>query len=115
MLVKEGFSWPAFVFAGFWILWHRMWLAAAAFWALWFAFAGVLALFGVDEASQGIISIAIALAVGVFGNDVRRWQLSRAGFQFAAISAGRDRDAATVRYLDTEPALAAEMVDGFRP
>ena len=29
VLVKEGFSWPAFFLSFLWALWHQLWLAAA--------------------------------------------------------------------------------------
>jgi hypothetical protein len=29
VLIKEGFSWPAFFLSGLWALWHRMWFWAA--------------------------------------------------------------------------------------
>ena len=47
IVVKEGFSWPAFFLTGFWALCQRLWLAAALMFAAVAAICPALA-FGPD-------------------------------------------------------------------
>ena len=106
-LIKEGFCWPAFFLSFLWALWHRLWLAAAAFLALDVGVSWLIADLGI--VSQLAVSIGLAVVFGYLGNDLRRWKLDRGGYTLSAVVAGRDRDGAEQRYLDSEPLLAAEL------
>lgn len=99
-LVKEGFSWPAFLFTFAWALWTRMWWPAVAlFAALTLAGWGVR-LLGAGETLEGAASILLAFAVGLVGNDIRRWQLERRGFDEVGVVSGKNADEAMRRFLD---------------
>ena len=108
-LVKEGFSWPAFFLTFLWALWHRLWLAAAAF------FVAVVGLnlasykLSVDMISQTALSLGLALAIGYMSNDLKCRKLAHLGFVLAGIASGKDSDAALHRYLESEPELAADL------
>ena len=106
VLVKEGFSWPAFVLTFLWALWHRLWWAAAALFA-----AGVIGGLldatapdiGIDAYWGGIGTVLVSVMAGLFGNDALRWGLARRGFETRAVVAARDRDAALHRFLERDP------------
>jgi hypothetical protein len=114
-LVEEGFCWPAFFFSVFWALWHRLWLAAAILLGIHLAMGLLVALAGPDSLSQTVISFGLAAIVGFIANDLRGWTLKRRGFAIAAVVSGKDRDAAEQRFLECDPALAAEMAVECRP
>jgi hypothetical protein len=87
VLLREGFSWGAFLFSVAWALWHRLW-----FWALIvlgisaaLAVAGELLL--IDPLTDAAIGLAFALLVGWHANDWRRQQLERAGYVSAGVVA----------------------------
>ncbi|MFQ5763314.1 MAG: DUF2628 domain-containing protein [Rhodospirillales bacterium] len=109
VLVKEGFSWPAFFFSFLWALWHRLWLAAAVL----FGAAAGLNLVGYwlqpDPLSQTALSLGYGVIVGTIANDLRRRKLARKGFALAGVAVGDDRDGALHRYLDNESRLAADL------
>jgi hypothetical protein len=109
-LVKEGFSWPAFLFSMLWALWCRLWLAAAGIFAAEIALSGLLLLLGADEVTQAAISVGFAVLLGVVGNDIKRWTLFRRGYLQVAVVTGEDRDAAERRFWDQRPSLAADLV-----
>lgn len=109
VLVKEGFSWPALVFSVLWALWHRMWVAAAALVAVNAVLFGATHWIGLDAAGQLAIDVAVALIVGLVGNDLRRWSLGRAGYVEVDVVAGRNAEAAEQRFLDLDPDLAADL------
>ncbi|MEX2499543.1 MAG: DUF2628 domain-containing protein [Wenzhouxiangellaceae bacterium] len=83
--VKQGFSWPAFFFTAIWAFFKRMWgnggvllgvlfllnLGAAAFWAEGSKSGAVL---------MDLLMVALCVFVGFKGNDWRRNDLSRRGF-----------------------------------
>ncbi len=109
VLVKEGFSWPAFLLSFVWALWHRLWLAAALF-GLAQAVLGLgIYLIYPDPVSQTVVSLGLAAVIGYLAADIRQHKLTRQGFAFAGVVAGPDVDQAYRRFLDSEPALAADL------
>ncbi len=108
-LVKEGFSWPAFFLAFLWALWHRLWLEAGVIFALNAAI-GLAALeIPLDLLSQGALSLGLAAIVGYLANDLRCRKLAKQGFVLAGVASGENSDTALARFLDDEPALAADL------
>jgi hypothetical protein len=100
VLVREGFSWAAAIFGALWLFFHRAWIA------------GVLALCAaVLLGAMGtmplrlVLELALAWALGLFGQDLRRWSLARQGYLLAHIVAGADEDAALARLLARRPDL----------
>jgi hypothetical protein len=110
ILVKEGFSWPAFLFGLLWCLWHRMWLAAFGVAAAALAAGLATAAAGLHPNGQAAAAAGLMVLLGLLGNDLRRWSLARAGFAAAAVVAERDRAAAELRFLSENPRLAAGML-----
>ncbi|MCH7864817.1 MAG: DUF2628 domain-containing protein [Proteobacteria bacterium] len=109
LVVKEGFSWPAFFLSFLWALWHRLWVPAAVIFLAGAAIGLLGAKLHLDSLSQWALSLGLAAIVGYLGNDLRRRRLDRQGFALADVSSGDDADAALLRYLDSEPALAADL------
>ncbi|WP_431282597.1 DUF2628 domain-containing protein [Humitalea sp. 24SJ18S-53] len=94
LLVPERASLVAMVVPLPWLLWHRCWMAAAAYCIVALAI-GLLA----------TPSIAVWLAagahilIGLSAQDIRRLHLAAVGSPTIAVVAGRDRDAALFRLL----------------
>jgi hypothetical protein len=97
--IKEGFCWPALLLTVLWALWHRLWLVAVLFLGAEAALSGLLALAGADALATAAFNGAVAAAVGLLANDLRRWTLTRRGYEEAAIVAAPDAEAALHRYL----------------
>jgi hypothetical protein len=115
VLVKEGFSWPAFLFGPLWALARRLWLAAAGF-TLALGLVEALALVvEADPTAWSALTLIVSAALGWIGNDLRRRKLERQGFVFQGVVAGDDFDAALGRFLDRSPALARELALTVRP
>ena len=109
-LVKEGFSWPAFLFTVLWALWCRLWLVAAGIVAAEVLLNLLLGLLGADPMTRSALSLAFSVALGVFGNDLKRWTLFRNNYLEVAVVTGDDPDAAERRFWDERPSLAADLV-----
>lgn len=98
IFIKQGFSWPAFLFSIPWCLWHRLWVAAALMFA-------VLAVFGsvFSGASAGILTLAVYMIFGWEANEFKRWSLSARGFRETAILPGANLEDAELRYFASAP------------
>lgn len=109
VLVKEGFCWPAFIAGVLWALWHRLWLLALALVVAAGAINGIVYLLGADPFTGGVLSFALAVAVGWIANDMRRRGLEGKGFAFVGVvTAGNDDDAVR-RFLDGDPIAARQI------
>lgn len=100
ILVKEGFSWPAFLFTFLWALATRMWWPAIAIFAVVMLAGTIVETLGVNETVQALVTIALSLEVGFIGNDIRRWQLDQQGFTEAGVVTGKNKDDALRRFLE---------------
>ncbi len=113
VLVKEGFSWPAFLFSMLWALWHRLWLSAFVFLALGAGLDSTLSALGAGDAARAVLTLAYMVLIGYSANDLRRRGLARRGYRPLGLVTGTSRDAAEQRLFDrltrsaVDPAEAA--------
>ena len=107
VLVKEGFAWGAFVFGPLWLLAHRAWVPGVLALCAWIILAVV-----VPEPFGGVVLLVLHWALGLFGRDLRRWSLARAGYLPVHVVAARDEDAALARLLDRRPDLIGDTLGG---
>ncbi|MBT3358037.1 MAG: DUF2628 domain-containing protein [Rhodospirillales bacterium] len=104
-LIKEGFCWPAFLLSALWALWHRMWWVAAGLVVVSVAIGSAGALLGLDPLSDAALSLATALIVGFFANDMRRLVLERRGYSNEGVVLGDNEDGALERFLANSPVM----------
>lgn len=107
VLIKEGYSWPAFLFGPLWMLIHRLWLAFVALVVITLIIGVAADAFGIGPIPQGIVSLAIAVLVGAHGNDMRRYGLARRGYRDGGVVAARNIDEGLARFIDAEPPVRA--------
>lgn len=108
-VVKEGFSWPAFLFTFLWALWHRMWWTALGLFVIVTVVGLVVEALLPDPAAGTAVMPALYAAIGFVGNDLLRRHLASRGFAEAGPVCGDDRDHALYRFLDADPALARDL------
>ena len=97
--VKDGFSWPAFVFSGLWLLYKRMWIVfiiAAALQLLFGIAADAIAAPWWFKAAAGLL---LSFILGLEGNALYRWTLARAGYEEEGIAAGDRVEDAEIRFF----------------
>lgn len=106
LLVKDGFSWPAFFLGPIWALWHRMWLTALLIFvaSLVVGVAGELS--GLSSAAQTVLGLGFAVVVGVNANDWRRSSLHRRGWDDGASVLATTREAAEWRLFQYDEGMA---------
>ncbi|MQT12913.1 DUF2628 domain-containing protein [Segnochrobactrum spirostomi] len=99
VLVREGFSWLAFLVPLVWLLVHRLWLALVLFLAASFAVQAAGSAIGGPAAALG--ELGLCLIFGFEANAIRRWTLTRRGLRFTAVVAGANRDECERRFFAT--------------
>ena len=110
VLIKEGFCWPALFFSVLWAIWNGLWLVALLFLLLEAALSLVFDLFLFGPLSQAILSVLLAIAIGLTANDLRRWTLSRRGYRGEGAVVERNLVSAERRFFENNPGLAAELM-----
>ena len=92
VLVREGFSFPAFLLGPLWLFANGAWIPAII------GLAAFVAIFARAPATLvGPLSLGLALLAGLTGRDLVRWSLERRGYTLAHVVAARDDDAALAR------------------
>jgi len=98
--VRDGFSWPAFLFGPFWMLWHRLWLALIGYLLLAAAIAFALRAVGAGGEAGFFAALLFALLVGFEAPSLRRYGLNRRRWKNLGVVIGDDREAAERRFFD---------------
>lgn len=110
LLVREGFNFMAFIFSALWLLWHRLWLAAAIVISAQVILGFAVYWFSANEAGILIVDVFTSIILGLIAHDLYRWKLGQTGFVEEGVVSGTNKDDATRRYLDQHPDLAHAMI-----
>ncbi|GJE40653.1 DUF2628 domain-containing protein [Methylobacterium persicinum] len=99
VLVRDGFSWPAFAFTVLWFLFHRLWVAALIVLAglLVLAFGGYA--LGLSRAAGAAIAVLGCILIGLEAGSLRRWTLARRGWVARDAVLARDSAEAEARAI----------------
>lgn len=117
LTIRDGFSVLAFLFPLFWLLWHRLWIAALAVLAASIALALVA-----RDPQWALLGLPLNLLLGAFvGLEAQGWRIGAArlrGYRLVDIVDADTRDEAELRFVamnaasnDATP-LKADMVPG---
>ncbi len=105
LLVREGFSFGAFILGPFWLAAHRVWLPAAVVLLL-----DVCIVVLTRPPASLVLIAAIALLLGFSGRDLVRWAAARHGYLETGVVAAGNEDEARVRLLTARPDLTAHAM-----
>ena len=97
--VRDGFSWPAFLFGPLWMLRHRLWLAFICYLIVVFVLGAAAHVAGAGDWVLGI-SLVVALLVGFEASTLRRYGLARRGWNTVGVVVGDDLESAERRFFD---------------
>ena len=109
-VIKEGFSWPAFFFSILWACFHRLWLAIGIYICFQCSFYALFKFIHLDQLSQGIVSIGIAIIFGFMANDFLQQKRSKEGFELYAIVRGKNKEQAFGRFLNDAPIISDDLI-----
>jgi hypothetical protein len=100
MLLREGWSWAAFLFGAIWLLAKRAWIPALL------EVAGIVLLIRLAPPPFWRPALlGLALLNGVLGRDFVGWSLERRGYRLGQVVLAPDRDHALLRLLTARPDL----------
>lgn len=105
VLVREGFSWGAFFFGPLWLAVHRAWIPAALALA-----GGVLIVILLPLSLATVTMSALAVVLGLSGQDCRRWSMDRRGFTLTQVIAARSEPEALGVLLARRPDLVSRFL-----
>ena len=78
-LVRDGFSWGAFLFTFLWLAAHRLWLASLVVLAAMIGLVALLTVLRVTPGAAALAMLLLALLIGLEGNSLKRWTYARHG------------------------------------
>jgi hypothetical protein len=106
IFLPDSFSWGAFVFTWVWALWNRMWIVAALVLSI------MLIASALPAVPQFLLAFGVSIVMGLHGNDLLGWSLTRRGLSDIGLSNGGSMEEAELRfYADSvdAPTLASPM------
>jgi hypothetical protein len=98
--VRDGFHFWAFLLAPFWMLRHRLWLEFIVYLLLIAGVTFALRRLGVAESAGGAVAFLLAILIGIEASSLRRWKLSRRGYENLGVVVADDQDIAERRFFD---------------
>jgi len=99
-LVREGSSFWAFLFNGFWLLYHRLWIPFFIYLALAIYIVEGGERVGFNESTIAILQVGLQLLLAVNAHDIQRWALKRRGYVMQGVVIGESELRATQRAYD---------------
>ena len=98
IILRDGFSFPAFVFTAVWAVWHKLWTLAVVIILIWIGGGSFLHYFGADEFVYFFVFSGFALMLGYLANDFLSKALCRQGFQPVGLVAAKNLELAFRRW-----------------
>ena len=100
LLVREGFSYAAFVFSVFWLLANRLWGPAFGYVIAMVALHIGGQEFGVSPVSVVVLQLLLQVLVAANAYDLKRMQLAHQGYREAGVLVAESAIAAEQRYYE---------------
>ena len=101
VLVRDGFSFWAFLLGPLWMLRHRMWLVLLGYVLAAAAIGAALHFAHVSAGTTLFAGAAIAFLIGMEAGTLRRFTLGRRRFSHVGVVVADDRDLAERRFFDS--------------
>ena len=97
--VRDGFSWGAFIFGPFWLLWNRSYLGFGAYLLLAGVLFGVFRLAGLNPTVLPLLQVLLALFIGFEGPALVRWTIDRKRFRCVDVVSAQTAEEAEHQFL----------------
>lgn len=101
LLVRDGFSFGAFVLAPLWMLRHRMWVIFIGYVVLFAGLQIALHLLGASGTVKVLAGLLLAVLVGIEAGTLRRFTLGRRGWSNVGVVVGDNVEMAERRFFDS--------------
>ena len=98
IILRDGFSCPAFLFTAVWAVWHKLWKQAVMIILIWVAGGSFLHYLGAADFLYFLAFLGFALMVGFIANGFLSKALCRRGFQLVGLVAAKNSEFAFRRW-----------------
>lgn len=102
IFVPEGFSFWALVLNGFWLLYHRVWWWAVAYWLVVSGLMELAEAGFISQVQLAIANLVINLLIACEGNNWRLAGYLKRGYKLLDIVAASNEDTAELRFMDKQ-------------
>jgi Protein of unknown function (DUF2628) len=109
--VRDGFHVWAAIFGGFWLAWHRLWLALLGWIVVMVAIDFGMAALGARGGAIFLANLLLALLMGFEAASLRRWTFSRRNWRQIDIVVADDEESAERRFFDRWTAKQRALVN----
>ena len=100
VFVRDGFYFSAFLFTALWMLWHRLWLVLLIYVVVAVGLDFAMYYAGVPSTGVAVVELLISLLVGIEAGSLRRFTLTRRGWNNIGVVSGDDVEEAERRFFD---------------
>ena len=100
VLLRDGFSWGAFVFNALWLLVNRQWLILALYVAAVMMLATLAQLLQLSELSAMLMQLWLQVMLGFHAYDLQGWVMKRRGYRMAGVLVAESEMVAQRRYYE---------------
>ena len=115
MVLRDGFSFGAFVFTGLWLLMKRLWLPFLAFAVIYGLIALVQWRYGFHPFAAAVVQLVIGLWLGLEAANLQGRKLLAGGWRFVDFVEARNQDEAERRFFEKALNRGAGEVSGLAP
>jgi Protein of unknown function (DUF2628) len=99
VFVRDGFSFPAFLFGPLWMLWHRLWLVVIGYIIAVALLEIAIRLAGGGAGVESSAALLFAVLVGLEAASLQRWTLTWRAWRDRGIVVADDLEAAERRFF----------------
>lgn len=101
VFVKDGFGWPALFVPVLWLVYHGMWLILIGYVLIATGLEAAGWMLGNGSLVPFVLGAAFTLFFAFEANELRRWHLSRKGYQLVGVTVARNRTECERRFFET--------------
>jgi hypothetical protein len=105
LFIKDGFSWPAFLFPAIWFIIKRLWLALALYILAVVVISATASATDLSGGSVFVILLGLNLILGFEANKLNRRALARRGFAEEGPFVGEDLEEVELKYFQSQLAV----------
>ena len=109
VLVKDGYSLPATAFGPLWALVLGLWELALLIFVFQLAMGFLINEFVPGTNAVMAAQVGTAVLIGIVANELRRWNLTRHGYEERATVLGNDASDAERRFFEANPDVLSRL------
>ncbi len=98
--IPEGFSWMAFIFSFFWMIYQKLWVQSILFFIAYLVLTELTNSELITPIIESIIYFGICFYVGFSGNDMIRRKLESNGYAFNEVVIAKSIDEAEYKFIE---------------